>query len=100
MPETVIVRYTTHPDRSDENERLIRAVFAELAESQPVGFRYVATRLDDGVSFVHVATFEGQENPLSTSPAFQQFVTGIGDRCAEPPVSNQGTGIGTYWGPG
>ena len=46
------------------------------------------------------ATFEGQENPLSTSPAFQQFVTGIGDRCAEPPVSNQGTGIGTYWGPG
>jgi hypothetical protein len=63
------------------NERLIRAVFAELAERQPTGFRYIATRLEDGVSFVHVATVEG-ENPLATSAAFAEFVGGIGERCA------------------
>jgi hypothetical protein len=98
MPDAVVVRYTTHPDRADENERLIRAVFAELAEVRPDGFRYIATRLDDGVSFVHVATVEGGPNPLTESPAFQEFVAGIGDRCVAPPVSSQGTPIGTYTG--
>ena len=96
MAEAVIVRYTTHPDRADENERLIRAVFAELAERGPEGFRYIATRLDDGVSFVHVATLDSDVNPLTTSPAFQEFVSGIGDRCVEPPVPTQGTPIGSY----
>ena len=97
MTNTVVVRYTTHPDRADENEQLIRAVFADLAERQPRGFRYTATRLEDGVSFVHVATTEG-ENPLATSPAFQEFLAGIGDRCVEPPLSTQGVAVGSYPG--
>jgi hypothetical protein len=95
MTNTVVVRYTTHPDRADENERLIRAVFADLAERRPSGFRYTATRLEDGVSFVHVATVEG-ENPLDTSVPFAAFVAGIGERCPEPPVSSGGTAIGAY----
>ncbi len=96
MPDAVIVRYTTHADRADENERLIRAVFAELAERRPDGFRYIATRLDDGVGFVHVATLDGGASPLTTSPAFQAFLSGIGDRCVEPPVTTQGTPVGSY----
>ena len=99
MTDTVVVRYTTHPERADENERLIRAVFADLAERQPSGFRYIATRLEDGVSFVHVATVEG-ENPLATSAPFAAFVSGIGERCTEPPVSTGGTAIGAYLGSG
>ncbi len=95
MTDTVVVRYTTHADRADENERLIRAVFADLAERQPSGFRYTATRLEDGVSFVHVATIEG-ENPLDTSVPFATFVAGIGERCPEPPVSSRGTTVGAY----
>jgi hypothetical protein len=98
MTDTVVVRYTTHRDRADENERLIRAVFAEMAERMPAGFRYTAARLEDGVTFVHVATVEG-ENPLASSAAFAAFVSGISDRCTEPPVSSDGTAIGAYSSP-
>jgi len=96
MPDTVIVRYTTRPGRAEENERLIRAVFAELAEQRHDGFRYVATRLEDGVSFIHLATVDGDVNPLTSSPAFQKFLSGIEERCVDPPVSVRGTPVGRY----
>jgi hypothetical protein len=35
-----VVRYRVKPDRADENQRLIEAVFAELAEREPEGFTY------------------------------------------------------------
>jgi hypothetical protein len=98
MAHTVIVRYTTRPDRADENERLIREVFAELAVSRPPGLDYAAFRLEDGVSFVHLATIEGDQNPLTSLPAFRAFVSGIGDRCVEPPVSTGGSQVGGYRG--
>jgi len=98
MAHTVIVRYTTRSDRADENERLIRAVFAELAESRPPGLDYAAFRLEDGVSFVHVATIEGDRNPLTSLPAFRSFVSGIGDRCVEPPLPTGGSQVGGYRG--
>jgi hypothetical protein len=98
MAHTVIVRYTTRSDRADENEQLIREVFAELAVSRPPGLDYAAFRLEDGVSFVHLATIEGDENPLTSLPAFQSFVAGIGDRCIEPPVSTGGSPVGRYRG--
>ncbi|MGD0312564.1 MAG: hypothetical protein ABSC90_08885 [Acidimicrobiales bacterium] len=97
MTTSVVVRYTTRPERADENERLIRAVFAELADTHPEGFRYVATRLSDGVSFVHVATLDGGVNPLDGSPAFATFLAGIGDRCVDPPEATQGTAVGLYF---
>ena len=96
MARTVIVRYTTRPERADENERLIREVFAELAVGRPPGLDYAAFRLEDGVSFVHLATIEGDENPLTSLPAFGSFVSGIGDRCIEPPVSTGGSQVGRY----
>jgi len=96
MTTSVVVRYTTRPEHADENERLIRAVFAELADTRPDGFRYVATRLSDGVSFLHVATLDGDVNPLNRSPAFATFLAGIGHRCVDPPVAAEGTAIGLY----
>ena len=66
MTVTKVIRYRTKPESADENERLIREVFAELAE-QARGLRYATFRLDDGVSFVHVAVLDGEENPLSAS---------------------------------
>jgi hypothetical protein len=47
-----VVRYTTRAESADENEKLIKAVFAQLAEQLPKGLRYVAIRLDDGVRFM------------------------------------------------
>ncbi len=64
MTVTRVVRYTTRPESAAENERLIREVFAELAAEQPEGIRYASYRLDDGVSFLHVAELDGEDNPL------------------------------------
>ena len=35
MPVTKVIRYRTKPEHADENQRLIRDVFAELAEQSP-----------------------------------------------------------------
>ncbi len=96
MPHATIVRYTTRPERADENEELIRAVFDELAQVQPAGVRYTVTRLEDGVSFVHVAVIEGAGNPLVELPAFRRFVSAIGDRCVEGPTPADGSVVGSY----
>src|ERR1700691_48673 len=86
MTTTKVIRYRTKPEQADENERLIRAVFAELAQEGPAGLHYATFRLDDGVSFVHVAVLDGEENPLTSSPAFAAFQAGIAERCGEGPM--------------
>jgi len=96
MSVAKVVRYTTKPEHAEENERLIRKVFAELAETEPAGLRYAAFRLDDGVSFVHVAVLEGEQNPLTSSAAFGQFQSGIGERCAQGPLAADATVVGSY----
>jgi hypothetical protein len=98
MSKATVVRYTTRPDAAGENEKLIKAVFAQLAEQQPEGLRYVAVRLDDGVSFVHVAVTEDDHNPLTALPAFGEFVSAINERCAEGPAPVSGTVVGSYGG--
>lgn len=79
---TIIVRYTPKADRADENQALVEAVFAELAETDPGGLRYATFRLDDG-TFIHIADIEGDENPLAATAAFAAFQEGIGERCQE-----------------
>jgi len=96
MTDTKVIRYTTHPEHAEENARLIRDVFAELATQQPDGLHYTALRLDDGISFVHVAVLDGDDNPLQSSPAFARFQAGIGDRCAAGPTPASATTLGSY----
>jgi hypothetical protein len=91
----VVVRYKTKPDRADENQALIEKVFAELHASEPGGLRYMTFRLGDGVSFVHVASVEG-ENPLATLASFAEFQRQVADRCAEPPLVMDATVVGSY----
>jgi hypothetical protein len=99
MTVTKVVRYRTNPQDAAENARLIRDVFAELAAGQPAGLRYAAYRLDDGVSFVHVAELDdGDRNPLLDSAAFARFQSGIKDRCADGPAASDATVIGSYPG--
>jgi hypothetical protein len=96
MGKNVIVRYRTRPDAAEENARLIQDVFASLAELEPGGFTYTAYRLDDGVSFVHVAEHAGTENPLATLPAFAEFQRELGQRVVEPPAPSGATVVGSY----
>jgi len=92
-----LIRYRTHSDRADENQRLIEAVFAELAATRPEGVHYVALRLPDD-SFYHLVFFDSDTEPsnLTALPAFRTFQAGIRDRCAEPPGTSEVTVVGSY----
>jgi len=94
----VMVRYKTKPDRAAENENFIKHVFAALDRTKPPGIQYSSYRLADGVSFVHVASYEMEEgnNPLTSIPEFKAFTAGVKDRCEEPPVTVEMTVVGRY----
>ncbi len=96
MSTVKVVRYRTKPGRAEENAELVRAVFAELAADGPEGLRYVTLRLEDGVTFVHVALIEGATNPLASSAAFGRFQSEIADRCEEGPLAMDATVVGSY----
>jgi hypothetical protein len=83
----VMVRYKVKPGRASENEGYIARVFEQLADERPEGVRYAVFKLDDGVSFVHIAASEAEKgrNPLTELSAFKAFTADIRDRCAEPP---------------
>jgi hypothetical protein len=92
----VMVQYKVKADRAAENERFIQAVFAQLEREKPAGLRYASFKLDDGVSFVHVASVEAADNPLVALAAFKDFTAQIKDRCDEPPVTTTLNEIGSY----
>jgi hypothetical protein len=92
----VMVRYKVKPGLVAENEQLVRAVFEELHGSAPSGLRYATFRLDDGVSFVHVAVMEDGTNPLAQVKAFQRFKQDLAERCDEPPVRTELQEIGSF----
>jgi hypothetical protein len=92
----VMVRYKVKPDRVAENEELVRAVYDELAGTEPAGLRYATFRLDDGVSFVHLAATSSEPSPLPQLSAFKRFQAGIADRCDEPPVVTELREIGAF----
>jgi hypothetical protein len=95
---TIVVRYQAKPERADENQRLIEAVFNELEERGPEGFTYKVFRLEDGVSFVHVLIEHDIDDPgsLDSVPAFRAFVADIADRCDSPPMASRATIVGGY----
>lgn len=94
---TVVVRYRPSADRADENQRLVEAVFAELAEAEPDGLRYATLRLADG-TFVHIAETNLDVNPLRSINAFARFQDGIVERCepGEGPNPQAATLVGSY----
>ena len=96
MSRDVIVRYRTRPEAAEENSRLVAAVFASLSELEPDGIAYATYRLADGATFVHVAHFDGAENPLAKLTAFAEFQRNLADRCVEPPAPTEATVVGSY----
>ena len=94
----VLVRYKVKADRAEENQRLIESVFEELKQAGPDGLRYASFKLDDGVSFVHIASIEASDgsNPLAQTAAFKDFQAAIKDRCEEAPVAVDLNEVGSY----
>jgi hypothetical protein len=93
---TVIVQYKVKPGREAENEELVKAVYAELAEAQPEGLRYATFVGPDGVSFTHIAEHDEGPAKLTDRAAFRRFVAELRDRCDEPPVTTELRQIGSY----
>jgi hypothetical protein len=96
MTEAFVVRYRTTPEAADENQRLVEAVYAELAERRPEGLQYETFRLEDGVSFVHIA--RGNRQALGQVAAFQEFQHDLAARVEAPPDPSTATVIGSYDG--
>ena len=91
-----LIRYRTAPEQIEENERLIKGVFAELAANSPEAVRYAVLRAGDGNFFHVVANATEGANPITTMDAFKAFQNGIRERCIEPPEQRDVTIIGNY----
>lgn len=102
--KNAIVRYKAKPGEASRNEELVRRVDEEVHQAEPDGLRYATVVLDDGVSFVHVASVDAAEgeNPLHGVAAFRAFPKGIGKRCEDLPVQAALREVGSYrfWGEG
>jgi hypothetical protein len=92
----VLVRYKLEPDKIEENRELVKAVYAQLSERRPEGLRYTTLCSADGLTWFHLASIEGDDNPLASLPAFGAFGAGIRDRCAEPPAPVDLELVGAY----
>jgi hypothetical protein len=95
MPQ-FLIRYRTKPDQSATNEELVRAVFAELHDTQPDGLSYATFRLGDQVTFLHLVQAAQEPSPLVAVKAFGQFQASAADRCDQLPVREELTEIGSY----
>jgi hypothetical protein len=98
----VMVRYKVKPEEAERNEALVRRVYEELQQTTPAGLHYATFVMEDGVTFVHVASTETADgrSPLQDVAAFRAFQEGIGERCDEPPAPVQVREVGAYrfWG--
>jgi hypothetical protein len=96
--EKVIVRYKVKPGMAEENEQLVKEVYKQLHQEKPADFNYATYKLEDGLTFIHMANYAGEgKAPLPGFEAFRNFTAGIKDRCDEPPAVQQLTEIGSYW---
>jgi hypothetical protein len=94
----VMVRYKVKPGEAERNEALVRKVYDELHQTSPAGIRYATFVLEDGVSFVHIASNDSSDgrNPLMDVAAFRAFLQNIEDRCDEPPAPVNLSEVGSY----
>ena len=91
-----IVTYTVKPGRAEENAALVRAVFDELAQTQPTGLRYAVFYLPDSRQFIHLCTDEGSPTGVQALGSFKAFVVGAQDRHEQPASVAQPELIGDY----
>jgi hypothetical protein len=93
-----LIRYKTKPEAAAENQRLVEKVYEELRARDPGGVHYATLRLEDGVTFMHLFTTDSDDaaNTLGGISAFAEFQRDLPQRCAEPPVAQPVTVVGSY----
>jgi quinol monooxygenase YgiN len=85
MQRVTVVKYAIKPDRADENEKLSRAVFAQLRANNPPHIAY--TLLRDGNEFLHVFinAKEDDASAVIELPLFKEFSRNVEERYQAPP---------------
>jgi hypothetical protein len=93
-----LIRYKTKPESADENQRLVERVYEELGARDPGGVHYATLRLADRVTFLHLFTTDSDDaaNTLGGIAAFAEFLRDLPQRCAEAPVAQEVTVVGSY----
>ncbi|HEX5224165.1 MAG TPA: hypothetical protein VFW29_03445 [Solirubrobacteraceae bacterium] len=92
-----MVTYTVKPGREEENAALVRAVFAELEQTRPEGFRYAVFQVPGSRQFVHLYTGEGAASgTLQQLPSFQAFIEGAQDRHEQAAAFAEPELVGDY----
>ncbi len=94
----VMVTYKVKDDKVEENESLVRAVYEELHHINNPEMHYATFKLDDGQTFVHIASFdsEGGRETLSNCNAFKEFQKDIKERCEVPPKPQKLSEVGSF----
>jgi quinol monooxygenase YgiN len=92
-----VIRYQTKPESTQHNTELVQNVFRELAAAAPGNVHYAVLRTDDGV-FTHIVSYDndGDNDVLTSLPAFKAFQNGGGDRRTGPPDCADVTIVGNY----
>ena len=85
--ERIMVTYKVKPDRVQENEELVKAVYEGLRQINDPDVHYATFKLNDGQTFVHIASFVSMDKQpvLTESKAFKAFQENLKDRCEIPP---------------
>src|SRR3954454_20896965 len=97
MVTRTVVQYRVKEGVKEENAVLVRAVYRELAERAPAGFRYATYRLEDGRTFIHVAEQDSEGNtPLTGLAAFSEFQAEVRERCEWGPVVSSAELVGRF----
>jgi hypothetical protein len=93
-----LIRYKTKPESADENQGLVEKVYEELNARDPGGVHYATLRLEDGVTFMHLFTTDSDDaaNTMGGIAAFAEFLRDLPHRCAEQPIAQAVTVVGSY----
>jgi hypothetical protein len=99
MQKRLVTRYAMRSaEAADENQRRIKAVFAELAAAEPGNVSYLVLRLADD-SFLHVSFHDhgdGDVNPIASTAAFARFQQDHADRRDGDVDQQTATLVGAY----
>lgn len=84
MQRVTLVRYVVKQEKLAENEKLARAVFAELRAEAPRHMAYALFRRD--AEFVHlfVNTRLDESDALTALPSFRAYAKDVDARCESP----------------
>ncbi|RWY47951.1 hypothetical protein [Mucilaginibacter gilvus] len=92
-----IIQYTVKEGRANENEGLIRDMFAQLQVEKPTGIEYVVYKTGDS-SFMHMIAFDSDDanNQFTEMPAFNAFRAALKERIETPPERTDVSQVGNY----